>query len=324
MTAQKSPSTNNEGEERNSSSSMLSLYGELIKSRQTALLVYTTGFAYLLSAWQTGIDWPHATVLIVSLFFAVSGSTLLNMYIDRDIDAVMVRTKNRPIPSGRIPVNNVLVHGIFLVALGIVMSWFLVSQVTGVVVFIGFAFDVVVYSVWLKRKTPVSILFGGIAGGMPALAGRTAAVAQIDLIGILLALFVIAWIPLHILTLALLPDNLEGYRQARVPMWPVVRGEQETMLVITCSGVISAVVILLTGIALSLHLVALLPLLVLSVVIALRAATNLRHPAQSRTFWIFKAASAYMGFAFFWLFIGVVITPVLSTALPSFVQPSGG
>ncbi len=307
--------TNSSGED-STKSSMFGLYGELIKSRQTALLVYTTGFAYLMSAWNIGINAMQAIVLIIGLTLAVSGSTLLNMYIDRDIDAVMVRTKNRPIPSGRIPAWKVLVHGIILVTFGVIVCELFINQVTAIVVFLGFFLDVVVYSVWLKRKSPVSILFGGIAGGMPALAGRTAVVGVIDLSGIMMALFVISWIPLHILTLALLPDNLEGYRQAGVPMWPVVRGEHETMIVITISAIISAVVIVLTGMVMGLHWVVMLPLLILSLVITARAVSNLRGATQESTFSIFKMASMYMGFAFLWLFVGVVITPYFVALVP--------
>ncbi len=300
-----------EGGDNNSSSSFISLLGELIKSKQTALLVYTTVFTYLFSSWNMGIDFGFALLLIASLVLAVSGSTLLNMYIDRDIDAVMIRTKNRPIPSGKVSPTSVVVNGAVMVGLGLVLSWLFINPVTTAVIAAGFVLDVVVYSVWLKRKTPTSILFGGIAGGMPALAGRTAVVGQVDLVGVLLALFVIAWIPLHILTLAMLPENLEGYRRAGVPMWPVVRGTGETMIIVTLSAILSAVVVVMTGVVLNLHWLALLPLLLLSAAIVIRAAENLRAPDQDKTFWIFKAASGYMAFAFLWLFIGVVLTQAI-------------
>ncbi|MHA1771805.1 MAG: heme o synthase [Candidatus Thorarchaeota archaeon] len=308
--------TSSEMENSSTKSSMFGLYGELIKSKQTVLLVYTTGFAYLMSAWNVGIDIFQVILLIVGLTLAVSGSTLLNMYIDRDIDAVMIRTKNRPIPSGKIAAWKVLVHGIILVTFGVIVCGLFINEITMIIVFLGFFLDVVVYSVWLKRKSPASILFGGVAGGMPALAGRTAVIGMVDLAGIMMALFVISWIPLHILTLALLPDNLAGYREAGVPMWPVVRGEHETMVVITISAVISAVVVVLTGMVMGLHWVVMLPLLVLSLVITARAISNLRGATQEATFWIFKMASMYMGFAFLWLFVGVVITPFFVTLVP--------
>ncbi|MCF2136912.1 MAG: heme o synthase [Candidatus Thorarchaeota archaeon] len=309
-------STPSKTKEDSTKSSMFGLYGELIKSKQTVLLVYTTGFAYLMSTWNVGINLLQALLLIVGLTLAVSGSTLLNMYIDRDIDAVMIRTQNRPIPSGKIAAWKVLIHGIILVALGVITCGLFINQVTMIIVFLGFFLDVVVYSVWLKRKSPASILFGGIAGGMPALAGRTAVIGMVDLTGIMMALFVISWIPLHILTLALLPDNLAGYKEAGVPMWPVVRGEHETMVVITISAVISAVVVVLTGMVMGLHWVVMLPLLILSLVITARAVSNLRGATQEATFWIFKMASMYMGFAFLWLFVGIVITPFFVTLVP--------
>ena len=286
------------------------LYGELIKSKQTFLLVYTTFFAYLVSAWTIGINFTIFAWLMVGVFFAVSGSTLLNMYIDRDIDALMERTKDRALPSGKVPAKTVLKHGILFVTGGVLAIGFFVNFLTMIVVFLGAFFDVVVYSILLKRRTRFSIIFGGIAGGLPALAGQTAATGYIDLSGILMALFVICWIPLHILTLALLPKNLEGYRNAEVPMWPVVN-QSQSVKVITFSAIISVLLIAITGIILNIHTVLLIPLFVFMFHIFSQSIFNLRNPTQRRTFKIFKMASILMALAFLWLFIGVVLTQFL-------------
>ncbi len=137
-----------------------SSYTELIKTKQTFLLVYTTIFTYLVSAWNTtaGIRIWGLLWITISLFFAVSGSTLLNMYIDRDIDALMERTKNRPLPSGKIHPFTVLKHGFIFVIAGIFLSGIFINIITMFIVFFGFFFDVVVYSLWLKRRTRYSIL----------------------------------------------------------------------------------------------------------------------------------------------------------------------
>jgi heme O synthase-like polyprenyltransferase len=110
------------------------------------------------------------------------------------------------------------------------------------------------------------------------------------------------------LTLALLPKNLEGYRNAKVPMWPVVSSETQTIHVITVSAILSAALTLLSGIILEIHMLILLPLIGLNIYIIYQAVLNLRDPSQDRTFKIFKMASMLMAFAFLWLFVGVVVS----------------
>ncbi|MFX0171993.1 MAG: heme o synthase [Candidatus Hodarchaeota archaeon] len=288
-----------------------SMYSELIKSKQTFLLVYTTICAYLISAWNPGIILLEFTWLIVGMFFAISGSTLLNMYIDRDIDALMERTKNRPLPSGRVPPSTVLKHGIFFTIAGISAIGIFVDVITMIIVFLGFFFDVVVYTILLKRRTKFSIIFGGIAGGLPAMAGRTAVIGAIDIVALLMGLFVLCWIPLHILTLALIPKNFNGYCVAKVPMWPVVSGQNQTIRVITISAILSAILIVLTGVFLEINIVPMLPLIIFCLYILYQAFTNLRNPTNERTFKIFKLASIFMALSYLLLFIGVVITPFI-------------
>jgi protoheme IX farnesyltransferase len=286
-----------------------SLYGELIKSKQTFLLVYTAIFAYLISAWTTtGINLSQLLWVTVGLFFAISGSTLLNMVIDRDIDALMERTKDRPIPSGRMPVSTALKHGLLFTFAGILSVGIFINIVTMVVVFLGFFFDVVVYSIWLKRRTKYSIIFGGIAGGLPAIAGRAAVIGTIDIVSITMALFVLCWIPLHILTLALIPKNLKGYKDAKVPMWPVVSSKEQTIRVISISAILSASAVILTGIFLEIYLLLLFPLIVFCSYVILQSLANLDQPSDQRTFKLFKLASMFMAIAFLWLFIGIIIS----------------
>ncbi|UCG03804.1 MAG: protoheme IX farnesyltransferase [Candidatus Heimdallarchaeota archaeon] len=287
----------------------LSLYSELIKSKQTFLLLYTAIFAYLISSWNTNFELYHFILFLVGLFFAVSGSTLLNMYIDRDIDALMERTKDRPLPSKRIPPSTVLKHGVLFTVAGILAVGIFTNLITMFIVFLGFFFDVVVYSLLLKRRTRLSIIFGGIAGGLPAVAGRVAVIGYIDIAAILMGAFVLCWIPLHILTLALIPKNLEGYKNANVPMWPVTSSKIETIRVITLSALLSALLIILTGVTLQIHLIPMLPLLGFSAFIVYKSLVNLKHPSDHLTFKIFKLASIYMAFAFLWLYLGVVISP---------------
>ena len=287
-----------------------SLYSELIKSKQTFLLLYTAIFAYLISSWESRFMLTDFIGLMVGLFFAISGSTLLNMYIDRDIDALMERTKNRPLPSGRIPASTVLKHGTLFTTGGILAIGIFIDVLTMTVVFLGVFLDVVVYSLWLKRRTRFSIIFGGVAGGLPAVAGRTAAIGTLDIIALLLGFFVLCWIPLHILTLALIPKNLVGYKNANIPMWPVICGQVQTIRVITLSALTSSLIMVFTGLMLNIQTIILLPFILFSIFIISNTAVNLKHPSTERTFRIFKLGSLFMLFAFLWLFIGVIFSSI--------------
>ena len=145
-------------------------YWTLIKSLQTGLLL-VTGLAGYMSARCPVIAWQTMVGLTGSLFLAISGSTVLNMVYDRDIDLCMGRTCLRPLPPGRVSVREAVALGILLSVAGV--AWALaLSPLYGLVVFAGLFCDVVVYTLWLKRRTAWSIVWGGIAGGMPILAGR--------------------------------------------------------------------------------------------------------------------------------------------------------
>ncbi len=287
---------------------ILSDYHELIKSKQTILLLATCIFAYLMSAIPIGeFDWLEVFLLSFSTFIAISGTTILNMYVDRDIDAKMERTKDRPLPSGKMKPNFALINGIAFTAVGLALTVFLWNWLTTLMIFLGFFFDFVIYSIWLKRRTKLSILFGGIAGGLPAVAGRVQAIGTIDGIAILLMFFILTWIPIHILTLALIPHNLEGYKNAGVPMWPVVSSEKQTQYVIAGSGLVNAVVMGVTAILMRIHWIVGIIIGVFCTVLMVLVIMNFIKPTQKLTFTIFKFASAFMLLGFVLLYVGVIV-----------------
>ena len=148
------------------------------------------------------MHWYDFLGLAVSLFLAIAGSTILNMWYDRDIDAVMNRTHHRPLADGRVSPAEALRLGLVLSVLGVGLA-VAMSPLYGLIVFAGLFFDVVIYTMWLKRRTCWSIVWGGISGGMPILAGRAFGIGHIDGIGILLSLAVLFWIPTHILTFSM-------------------------------------------------------------------------------------------------------------------------
>ena len=157
-------------------------YWPMLKSLQTGLLL-ATGMAGFMSGECPVMGWQIMLGVTGSLFLAISGSTVLNMWYDRDIDALMERTCQRPLPSGKISPRGGLIFGLALSILGV--GWaFSLGTLYGAIVFAGLFFDVVVYTIWLKRRTAWSIVWGGIAGAMPVLAGRVLATGQIDWIGI--------------------------------------------------------------------------------------------------------------------------------------------
>ena len=287
---------------------ILTLFGELIKARQTILLVYTGVFTYLITAVSLAVEinWFNLLHLAISLYLAVSGTTVLNMYIDKDIDAIMERTKDRPLPSGKVTASAVLTFGTIFTVLGILLAFLTLNWLAALIVFFGFFFDVVVYSIWLKRRTKYSIIFGGIAGGLPAWAGRVAITGSLDWIGFLLLIFILTWIPVHILTIALIPRNFEGYKKAKIPMWPIVSSQAQTMRVIAIGAFLSSVALYEAARLLGANWIIRIIWGVMSLFIIILSVKSLIKPTNKLTFLIFKVASLYMLLGFLLVFLGVI------------------
>lgn len=262
----------------------------LTKSRQTFLLLIT-GWAGYCSAGHAVLDGVTLLYLLGSLYLAICGSTVLNMYIDRDIDARMSRTIDRPLPSGILSPLEALVFGLLLSLFGIIWA-FMLNVLFGLVTFAGLFFHVVIYTIWLKRKTPFSVMPGGIAGGMPVLAGRVLATGSIDLVGVLLALVVLLWIPIHIWTFAM--RYAEDYKLADVPTFPAIYGRERTRLFLALSTVLTGVammlVVFLNGVSGPYLLASILAVVVLVALTAFYSA----YPSPQRNFMLFKVASIYM------------------------------
>ncbi len=229
--------------------------------------------------------------MTAGLLLSISGCTVLNMLLDRDIDARMERTSARPLPAGRIRPLEAGIFGGLLSLAGLALS-FTLDLGFGIVVVLGFGFDLLVYTVWLKRCTPLSILFGGISGGMPVLAGRVLALGHIDLVGVLLAGSILLWIPSHILTLAI--RYADDYRRAGVPVWPNVHGARATRLVIAAANLLNALVLVACALMLRVHPVTLMLLLGMSLGMLTLASLQLAAPTERRNWLLFKFASLYM------------------------------
>ncbi len=269
--------------------SKIRTYWTLIKSLQTGLLLMT-GLAGYLSA-RAAIQWSDFLQMIPSLFLAISGSTILNMWWDRDIDARMKRTHMRPAPAGQVTSSEVLWLGLAVSIIGV--GWaLLVNLFYGIVVFAGLFFDVVVYSMWLKRRTCWSIVWGGISGAMPILSGRVLAIGWIDPIGILLASAILFWIPTHTLTFSL--KFFDDYKAAGVPTFPSTYGISFTRLTIATSSIIAALAMSIASIWIGVAEGILALIIVLSAVLLFLAATVLFRPSDKTNLRLYKYASVYM------------------------------
>jgi protoheme IX farnesyltransferase len=196
----------------------------LTKPRIISLLLVTT-IAPMFVAGR-----PSLTLVIVVLvggYLMAGGANAVNMYLDRDIDDVMSRTRLRPIPSGRMAAQSVLAFGI---ALSTAATWLLATfanVLTAALALAGFYFYVFVYTRWLKRTSPQNIVIGGAAGAFPPLVGWAAVTGRVDLAAVYLFLIIFYWTPPHFWALALLKQR--DYGRAGVPMAPLVWGERETM-----------------------------------------------------------------------------------------------
>jgi heme o synthase len=205
-------------------------YVSLTKPRIMTLLLITTLAAMFIAERQQPL--PAADfvrVVLVTLLggaLASGGAAALNCYLDRDIDAVMNRTRRRALPTGLLQPWQVLVYGLVLSVLAVTLVLAFVNPLAAALVLAGHVYYVVVYTMWLKRWTSQNIVIGGAAGAIPPLVGWAAVTGGLALPAVLLFAIIVAWTPAHFWALALL--NRKDYAAAGVPMLPAVAGERKT------------------------------------------------------------------------------------------------
>jgi protoheme IX farnesyltransferase len=196
----------------------------LTKPRIISLLLVTTIAPMFVAGTPT---WLLVLVVLVGGYLMAGGANAVNMYIDRDIDTRMARTRLRPIPSGRMEARAVLAFGVALATAATFLLARFTNTLTAALALAGFYFYVFVYTRWLKRTTPQNIVIGGAAGAFPPLVGWAAMTGSLDLTAVYLFLIVFYWTPPHFWALALLKQR--DYGSAGIPMAPLVWGERETM-----------------------------------------------------------------------------------------------
>jgi heme o synthase len=198
----------------------------LTKPRVLSLVVFT-GLCGLLAAPEAIHPVLGFTaVLCIALGAGAAGA--LNQWYEADLDAMMARTANRPLPAGRMDRQSALHFGVGLGAFSVILMGLAINVLAAAILLVSILFYVVVYTVWLKRRTPQNIVIGGAAGAFPALIGWAAATGRVEMLPVLLFALVFLWTPPHFWALALFINS--DYARAGVPMLPAVAGQRATRI----------------------------------------------------------------------------------------------
>ena len=201
---------------------------EISKPRIVVLLVITAVTSMYAASKLIGPELDNWGLIhiIIAGGLASAGSSALNHYYDRDIDPLMERTSTRPIPSGRIKPNSVLIYGLAVSVISVVYGALALNYVSAFFIALGIFFYVIIYTAWLKRLNSSNIVIGGFAGSAAAMAGWSAATGSMDILGFLIGFLVFVWTPSHFWCLAM--KMKDEYSAAKVPMLPVLIGMQKT------------------------------------------------------------------------------------------------
>lgn len=218
-------------------------YFSLLKPRVMSLVVFTGVVGFWLAPARDSLHPFLALIGILALALGAGAAGAFNMWYDRDIDAVMLRTKNRPVPSGRVAPDDALGFAIFCSLLAFMMMGLATNWLAaGILAFASFFYSVI-YTVFLKRSTAQNIVIGGAAGAFPPVIGWAMAAGGVSFEPILLFLLIFLWTPPHFWALALFSN--EDYKRAGVPMLPLVSGVKSTKIhMMAYCGVLGAVSIL--------------------------------------------------------------------------------
>ena len=213
-------------------------YFLLLKPGVSTLVLFTAAAGLLAAPGSIHVFAAIASLLAIALGSGSAGA--INMWLDRDIDAIMLRTRNRPLPAGRVDPTQALVFGTMLAVFSIVLLWMASNWLSAVLLAFAIGFYVFVYTLWLKRRTAQNIVIGGAAGAFPPVIGWSAVTGDISLEPLILFLIIFLWTPPHFWSLAL--HRCKDYQHANIPMLPVVAGKKATRLSILIYSLMMALV----------------------------------------------------------------------------------
>ena len=278
-------------------------YYELTKPNVWWLLVFTS-IGAMIRAGGIGNEFHIANeiilLVILSVTFGTAGAESISNYIDRDIDAIMNRTKNRPIPTGRIKAKKALLFGIILSSGAIIFS-FLIDYInefnffpiiTFLMIF-GLFDYIIIYSSILKRKTLLNIILGGFSGAVPALIGYTAVSKTLTVEGLLIATLVFLWIPAHIWSLSL--KFKDDYTLAKIPMLPVVMDLKTSIRLIALSSILLVVFSLLLY---NIGTIYFVTAIISGIIVLVTSIQLVLNPTTQRAWKLFKITSPYLAIIF--------------------------
>ncbi|MCX2560816.1 heme o synthase [Acetobacter farinalis] len=197
---------------------------QLLKPRVISLVVFTGAAGMIMAPGHLNLFVAAVSILCICLASGAAGA--INMWYDRDIDAVMQRTITRPIPGGRIPPQEALAYGVGLSGLSVCLMWMATNTLAAGILAFSIFFYSVIYTMWLKRSTPQNIVIGGAAGAFPPMIGWAAATGHMAVLPVVMFGIVFFWTPPHFWSLALYA--CKDYGRAGIPMLPVVKGARHT------------------------------------------------------------------------------------------------
>ena len=274
-------------------------YVTLTKPRIISLLLVTT-IAPMFIAGRP--SWELVFVVFVGGYLMAGGANAVNMYLDRDIDDRMSRTRLRPIPSGRMQPREVLVFGLLLATTATFLLARFANVLTAGLALAGFYAYVFLYTRWLKRSTPQNIVIGGAAGAFPPLVGWASVTGTVDLMAVYLFLIIFYWTPPHFWALAL--NKQIDYGRAGVPMAPLVWGEPETKRQMVWYSVILLAVTVLPWVMGELGMIYLVSALALNALLMHGAIRVLRAADFVKpAWWLYGYSLLYLAL----LFVGMVV-----------------
>lgn len=268
-------------------------YFEVTKPKIWYLLVFTSFGSAVTASLLFDIRIEPLTWLLL-LGGVAAGSAAADTitgYNDRDIDAIMDRTKSRPIPSGRISPKNALIFGLILAGISLLLAWF-INILAFALMALGLFDNIIIYSKWLKRKSQSNIILGGFSGGAPALIGYVAVTTQHIELGLVMAGLVFLWIPTHIWSLSL--HVRKDYKKAGIPMLPVVSTEERSVRVIAGTTLLMVIFSILPFFLNQFGLIYVITASVFGTAMVCLSIWLLLRPSERAAWTVFKFSSPYL------------------------------
>ena len=272
-------------------------YFRYTKPRVWILLVYTAAIGSIIAV--SGFNLPSLMLVLLAIgatAMGSAGSEALTNYIDREMDLVMARTRNRPLPQGKIGLRGALLFGFILVSGSILILIVFQKLFAAAFMALGIFDNVIIYSYLLKRRTPWSIVLGGFSGGFPVIIGWYTVTDQFSFVPWFLFALVVVWIPIHVWSLAF--RYREDYEKAGVPMLPVLYSNEISAWCISGSAIMLAIFSIVPFVFKMQSVYYALVVLVLAVPLCAFSISFILRPNLNRSFRLFKYSSPYLAVIF--------------------------